>query len=161
MSFKQYVTELFDKTVAVHQTKDFGEDGGVWSFTLNGAEYHVGIAFVKLKPFSPKAMKDNEIIKKHNGAYDIAFYAIADNVFKQKTYKFDLIGGVDSLKVFATVIKVVKDYFKGQGKVPITFSAKEPSRIKLYSKFAKILDPSYTTIHYDGDTIFIMDAEIK
>jgi hypothetical protein len=53
---------------------------------------------------------------------------------------FEVTGTGDARKVFATVIDIVKKYVDKHHPVEISFSAKEPSRIRLYDAFLKRLD---------------------
>ena len=53
---------------------------------------------------------------------------------------FEVTGTGDARKVFATVIDIVKKYVDEHHPVEISFSAKEPSRIRLYDAFLKRLD---------------------
>jgi hypothetical protein len=53
---------------------------------------------------------------------------------------FEVTGTGDARKVFATVIDIVKKYVDKHHPVEISFSAKEPSRVRLYDAFLKRLD---------------------
>ena len=53
---------------------------------------------------------------------------------------FGVTGSGDARKVFATVIEIVKKFVDERHPVDITFSAKEPSRVRLYNAFMKRLD---------------------
>lgn len=164
MTFKQFVAELFDKSAKSHNVKDHGMDGGVWSFRIGEREYRVSINFTKINHFTNKHVLANAAVNAEGGFYNIAFSAVVKNAFGKPKQEFGLVPGSDSIKVFASVIKIIKDYFRGKGPQPLVFSAKEPSRVKLYQKFAKAVDPHYvqfTKYNEDEDIEFVMTADFK
>jgi hypothetical protein len=76
--------------------------------------------------------------------------------------RFGITGAGNAIRVFATVVDILKDFLsRNQGKVGgLRFSAKEPSRKKLYLRMVKQLIPSWK-MREESDTIFVMKPETK
>jgi len=51
----------------------------------------------------------------------------------------DITGEGNSFTVFATVSEIVRDFLKHRHPYSVNFNAKEPSRMKLYSRFASLI----------------------
>lgn len=98
------------------------------------------------------------------------YYPGADEVFEIE-FEFVDQGGISrygvldmgtgiAVKVFATVHDIVRHFIKTNPSVEtLIFSAKEPSRQKLYHRFAQALDPNYRQKKYDDDLHYIIDLK--
>lgn len=70
--------------------------------------------------------------------------------------QFDILGTGDSIAVFATVLAVLRDFAQRVRPEHMKFTAEEPSRIKLYDRFVRMVQqgavPGYTaTKHGRGE----------
>lgn len=62
--------------------------------------------------------------------------------------------GSNAVSVFATVHDIVRDAIQKRPIKSLMFSAKEPSRIKLYHRLAKQFNPDYQTMKFGDNTMF-------
>lgn len=62
-----------------------------------------------------------------------------DIMFSSKENGMDISGAGNAFQIFATVADIVRGFFKTNELEPIRFTAKEPSRIKLYKRFAEMM----------------------
>lgn len=63
--------------------------------------------------------------------------------------RFDILGTGEAIPIFATVIAILRDFIQRVRPERINFSAEEPSRIKLYDRFIRMIQqqqalPNYT-----------------
>ena len=63
--------------------------------------------------------------------------------------QFDILGTGESIPIFATVIAILREFIQRARPVRIAFTAEEPSRIKLYDRFIRMIQqqqalPNYT-----------------
>lgn len=63
--------------------------------------------------------------------------------------QFDILGTGESIPIFATVAAILRDFTQRVHPVYIEFSAEEPSRVKLYDRFIRMIQqqnllPNYT-----------------
>ena len=116
ISFQEYLNELFDKSVT------YTERNNDFIFNINGIEYRVVI----------------DIDDEDETIMQVSFYIKDKDLgFEKATISFS---GGNELKVFSTVLQIIKDYLKDNtGITGIAFTAdiKEPSRIKLYDRMIK------------------------
>lgn len=62
-----------------------------------------------------------------------------DVMFISKNHGLDISGDGQSFQIFATVAAILKDFISSNPPQPIRFSAKEPSRAKLYQRLAQMM----------------------
>jgi len=102
-----------------------------------------------------------------DGVYNIEFTLdYIDSVYNVDDSRYNVSGTGNEFLVFATVIDITQDFIAKKHPRGITFSAKEESRMKLYSRFLKQAPkmglPS-TTEHdtsYDRYYIMTMDDSV-
>jgi len=114
-TFEQYMTEVFDSKKGI-------EFGGI----ENDPWYYVQDFAVNGRKLTFQATKFGD------GDWRIEF---SDWREGSKGHKILKTG--DAFKVFTAVIQIVKKWIKQRKPKSSRFSATEPSRIKLYDKFAK------------------------
>lgn len=128
MSFRAFITELFDAAEPYKPRKSSSDPNFEYEFEFEGNQFRVYI------DHQPEANGDL------NG--DVTF------VSSQTTSDFKMKATGDhagsSHRVFSTVIKIMKDHakkYKGKGLKSFTFAAdvKEPSRVMLYKKFSSMM----------------------
>ena len=61
-------------------------------------------------------------------------------LFLQKGLKFGITGTGHEYKVFSTAVDILKHFIQKTKATTFEFSAKEPSRIKLYDRFAMMAE---------------------
>lgn len=66
-----------------------------------------------------------------------------DLTFSSEKYSEDISGQGDQFKIFSTVGKIVEDFLRSNKTEVLIFSAKEPSRVKLYYRFAKMISREF------------------
>jgi hypothetical protein len=71
----------------------------------------------------------------------------------------DIIGSGQAFRVFATVSTILKEFIKSKNPSMFHFTAQEPSRIKLYDRFAKqikkIAGYKFIKLMGDNDVLYI------
>lgn len=103
-----------------------------------------------------------------NKLWQVEFYIKGNdgNIINPTTpllYSLDVTGTGDQFKIFSTVVQIAKDFFKEYYKnvKAISFTAKEPSRRKLYQHMVKRLS-SENNLDYkiisptDGDEKYVV-----
>ena len=103
---------------------------GMAKFFIDGNE--VMVEFHEMDNPLPNDRKDPDY-PKH--AIDISFYVSEDGDHDSADY--GITGGGNEYQVFSTVMVIAKEYIAKHKPEAITFSAEEPSRIKLYDRFMK------------------------
>ena len=83
---------------------------------------------------------------------------------KHGFYNWDISGTGNEIEVFSTMAVIFKGFLKTIDPFNFTFSAKEKSRIKLYTLFAKKIASQYNYIYvtdkgYDNDTAFLFEKD--
>jgi Putative amidoligase enzyme len=76
-------------------------------------------------------------LAKGQGRYAITFMSFDEDDRPQ----YDVTGSGDAFRIFATVTEILQQFVHEYNPSMITFSAKKPSRIKLYDRLAKVLLP--------------------
>jgi len=124
-TFKEYITELFDKPYKFHLSFDDGEDVG-YIFRSEGRSIAVNIT----EEYRNVDGKDIFI-------HELFFYLLSR--FDKPEVQFDLTGDGDAFRIFATIFSILKKYIKSRKPEILFFSAskQETSRTKLYTAFFK------------------------
>lgn len=86
-------------------------------------------------------------------------------VFASDEHLEDISGAGDQFKIFATVYDIIKDYISSNRVEWLSFSAKEPSRVRLYKKFAEGLSKKFDMRlkiehDFDGSTEFNLIGDL-
>ena len=118
MKFTQFLTEVFDKTVDYNIVKD--------NKYFRRAEFQIGD-----KSYSVLMFGEGEL---DSIIWDISF-GLTTGGFSTN----DITNTGDEYLVFATVGKIIMGSIDAKNMDFISFSAKEPSRVKLYNRFARKL----------------------
>jgi hypothetical protein len=149
ITFSQYLTELFDAPLS-------------WEWDRYGS----GCMFVAL--FKTPGGIDMKVVfnesKLEDGVYDFAF-VVNHQSLKDKgipvTKGFTINGTGDEFQVFGTVMDVARKFITAKHPLALSFTAQEPSRKKLYSRFLKLAAkelPGYEVHRYSSNVqdIFII-----
>ena len=163
--------ELFDKKAdwkwQQRNTKRFGLmyalsgiRQGVATISLdNGMEYEVTIEceknFVNAYIKKEDAEKLGDIVTNKNIFY-VQFDAGAAGS-SEKT--FNITGTGQEYAVFSTVIDIMKDYQSSANVDWWAFTAKEPSRKKLYDRMIKRFSSEYYAFDYPGEKVYLVKAQ--
>jgi hypothetical protein len=121
------MTEVFDKPLEFFEMPWIELDVSAYIFELDDKNYYR--VFIE---------------KKHNRykEYSITFDHVDSekNLFKSKKGKYSVLSGKNSIKVFATVVAIIKDFYnnnKDTNGFYFTASSASSGRQALYLRFAK------------------------
>ena len=130
-SFKAYLTELADHPYAVRKiVRTYDEI--VSTFTTDAGDRY-NISFERGEKYDDWQM---EFSLEQPGA-------TTSDILKARNIKlgheamYGVTGAGDALRVLATVVLVLRQFIAAQKPTQISFSAHEPSRIKLYQTFVR------------------------
>ncbi len=70
--------------------------------------------------------------------------------------KYSVTGIGNAAQVMATVLEIINQFVTQRPRVVLYFSAKEPSRIKLYSRMVKKLAGEHKITDRNGKTTFLV-----
>jgi hypothetical protein len=123
---------------------DIQDDGSLTYFNVNNKEYSIFLRDTGIFNYSTKEQKVlNNLIKKYNleeeeanllGSYEGGTLNLG---FSDENGDIEITGAKNAFEVFGVVINGVLDYIKNNGTEGLVFTAKEPSRIKLYNAMAE------------------------
>lgn len=125
-TFKRYITELFDKPLDFQEMPWIERNVTVYVFELDEKNYY--------RVFFKKSGRKNH--------FEITFDHVDNesDVFLPHLAKTTVLSGKNSVKVFATVVAIVKDFLKKNKSVTgFMFTAADESsgRKSLYARFSK------------------------
>ena len=127
ITFLQYMTEVFDKPLEFSELPWIELDVYVYIFELDDKNYY--------RVFFEK---------KHNRykEYSITFDHVdsENKLFSSKRGKYSVLSSKNSIKVFATIVAIVKDFYnnnKDTNGFYFTSSSESSGRQALYLRFAK------------------------
>jgi hypothetical protein len=132
MRLQQYITELFDTKVDIKVEKQT-MSADIYTFVIDDIEYSFHA-------------------RNEKGTWEIAF---------SQYEGIGITGSGNAPQVFAAISKCLDMFLKKYKPMEFWFSAKEPSRRKLYKRFAKLITRKYRAYDfrmdkaYDGDDVFI------
>jgi len=121
MRLNNYINEVFDTEIKF--TKRKISWGIEYEFEVNKKKYNV----------------DFEAIMDDYGNFDENAIIVTFDTFGM----WRITGTGNEFQVFSGVIKCFDDYLKTNSPKYIVFDAHEPSRVKLYSKFANLFSKRY------------------
>lgn len=123
---------------------DIQDDGSLTYFNVNNKEYSIFLRDTGIFNYPDKERKIlNNLIKKYNleeeeanllGSYEGGTLNLG---FSDENGDIEITGAKNAFEVFGVVINGVLDYIKNNGTEGLVFTAKEPSRKKLYNAMAK------------------------
>ena len=117
---KEPLQELFDRTTEWHwEEKEQGHWGA--SFTINNIEYIVILA-------------EEPVYNKQTGEYDDNNVWAVEFQDPTADDPHGITGKGNAQLVFATVIEILKNFKQSNPEATLHFTAKEPSRQKLYNR---------------------------
>jgi len=126
---KEPITEVFDDPKNIYEYEVYSADGMSFKFDVNGLEYRVEFSYMYGGGMSYRGYSDTaEVSFWVKRSSDGGYYPSYDIENFKDTKK--------SIKVLNTVIEICKEYNKKHSPVLWSFSAKEPSRIKIYNRLA-------------------------
>ena len=134
--FEGYLlNELFDTKVKVKKITD-RRDEIIYKFSIEDKVYNV--IMVKAAPIA------------HIWEIIFTLDRLKGKTVEDEKTMLGITGTGDAIEVFSGVIKTVKMWTKEKKPEIFGFSAKEPSRKKLYVKFAKSIDKAIPGYKYTG-----------
>ena len=106
---------------------------------------------------------------KHHTNHPLTEFEFGSNTPSGDPYTVSLTGGGNAIKVFSTVITIMKEYIAKNQPEVIEFSAKEPSRVKLYNRLLGGFKQDYEGLGYNltqknsdyGADYFLVNKSIK
>ena len=123
---------------------DIQDDGSLTYFNVNNKEYSIFLRDTGIFNYSIEEQKIlNNLIKKYNleeeeanllGSYKGGTLNLG---FSDENGDIEITGAKNAFEVFGVVINGVLDYIKNNGTEGLVFTAKEPSRRKLYNAMAE------------------------
>jgi len=133
------LNELFDKPVAYKRTENTNERKR-YTFSIEGKSYIVQIA--------------HDDTDDSNDAWEVMFFLIGS--FNNAPSGTEISGSGSEIKVFSTVVSIIKTFVKSEKPEVIYFSAKEKSRQSLYAAMVRKLGKGYSNAKYtwQGELIF-------
>jgi len=158
------LSELFDsKPVKISWTKQ--QDKWTGGFEINEIPFVMFIA----KDFLPTDESGWPAVFAYNTAFGVDNYALKKVLSKTKNPALEkfkdkgwvkthgILGTGNQGLVFSTVITGIKEFIKSKKPEYITFSAEEPSRIKLYRRMSKTIGRAIgMKLVYDNSGEFIL-----
>lgn len=149
-TFHTMIDEIFDRTVPWRWTSTPADESrGTFTATFTVTPEH-GPAWPYVVNLDAAQYENNDTIDDEyvlNFQIDHRSPDRSQSVVDRTRDKdvFDIVGGTGaSFEVFGTVVEIIKAFIAKERPKAIHFSAKEPSRIRLYRRFAKQCS---TTIH--------------
>lgn len=125
-TFEQYVlSEALDKALP-------------WQWVYQDPDEHWTAEFKSRTNFTYKVTFG---AMAHPGEWECVFYVKPSDLDYRgmnPSANMDVLGVGDQFAVFATVMAIIKDFFKNSPADAITFSAKEESRKRLYARFVQV-----------------------
>jgi hypothetical protein len=97
---------------------------------------------------------------------DVTFGLIADKEYNYYNYGLAPTNNIkETIKIFTTIVKICKQFNVKHDPLVWVFSAKEPSRIKLYKRLAETLAKSFnlkmSIEQMYGDNMFVLSKKTE
>lgn len=91
--------------------------------------------------------------------WDIEFYRLEDGEYNQEN-RYDITDTGDQFKILSTITDITKSFVEQYQVRSMLFSAKEPSRMKLYKRMVRTLLPNWI-VEYDIGSIAVYHPSLK
>jgi hypothetical protein len=140
MKANEFITEVFERPVAWSEWTGYSESPFAYSFIIDDHGYKVHF--------------NNETVFRTDG-FEIGFSLVKlgpdSKINPNDPGATNLSNTGNEFKVFATVLDIIKAFIKTHHPEMLTFSAKEPSRKRLYRSMVKLLKQEGFSTYYTND----------